>query len=166
MPTPPPASPEAYLAALPPERAEMVAAIRAVINANKPAEIVEGIQYGMIGWGVPHSVHPAGYHCSPDQPVPYASVANQKAKVSLYLFCMYVDDALPAWFAAEAAARGHRLDMGKSCVRFKRMDDIPLELIGEAIRRMPLDAFLARYTASIPAKSRPRRRAKTPKGTG
>lgn len=148
---PPPASPEAYLAALPEDRREMVQAIRDVLNANLPEGVAEGIQYGMIGWFVPHSVYPDGYHCDPSQPVPYASVANQKNAVSLYLFCMYTDSDIAADFQRKYQAwLGKKPNMGKSCVRFRRMTDIPFDLIAEAVRRMPLDHFLETYTAQIP----------------
>ncbi len=147
-------TPAAHLAGLPDARRPMVDAIREVINHNVPEGLEEGIHYGMLSWGVPHSIYPDGYHCSPDLPVPYVSLANQKGNVSLYLFCLYVDEDLPTWFAEQVKARGMRLDMGKSCVRFKRMEHIPLDLIGETLQRMPLDRFLARYTASIPASKR------------
>jgi uncharacterized protein YdhG (YjbR/CyaY superfamily) len=146
-----PSTPAEYLAALPDDRREMVEAIRQVINDNLPEGIEEGIQYKMIGWYAPHSVYPDGYHCDPKQPVPYASVANQKGKVSLYLFCMYVGTGRAEAFAEKYRAwLGKKPDMGKSCIRFKKMADIPLELIAEAIRGMPTDDFLAQYTASIP----------------
>lgn len=150
-------TPDAYLAELPEGRREMVQAIRDVINANKPAEVVEIMQYGMLGWAVPHHIYPEGYHCSPDQPVPYVSVANQKATVSLYLFCLYVDEELPEWFAQEVKASGRKLNMGKSCVRFKKMADIPLDTIAQTLQKMTLERFLARYTAGIPASARKKR---------
>lgn len=152
------ASPEAYLAALPDDRRAVVTAVCEAIRPHLPEGIEEGMQYGMIGWYVPHSIHPDGYHCNPEEPVPYASVANQKAKVSVYLFCMYTDPDLAAWFAdAYRAWLGRKPDMGKSCVRFKRVEDVPVELLAEVVRRMPLDTFLDRYTARIPARSRRRK---------
>lgn len=150
-------TPDAYVAAVPDGRREMVEAIRAVINAHKPAEVEECIQYGMLGWAVPHAVYPDGYHCDAKQPVPYVQLANRKGNVALYLFCMVVEDGLVDWFRAELKARGKRVDMGKSCVRFKTMDDIPLDLIGETLQRMPLGAFLERYTAQIPPSAKRRR---------
>ena len=157
MPKPTPASPDAYVAGLPEDRQAIVSALRDLLNAHKPDGVVECIQYGMLGWAVPHGVYPDGYHCNPAEPVPYAHVANQKAKVSLYLFCLYVDSELVEWFRASAQAAGYRLDMGKSCIRFKRLEDVPLELLAEALQRMPLEGFLARYTAAIPASARKKR---------
>lgn len=158
-----PSTPAEYLAALPEDRREMVEAIRQVINDNLPEGIEEGIQYKMIGWFAPHSIYPDGYHCDPKQPVPYVSVANQKNKVSLYLFCLYVDsgtgsEKVAAFTERYRAWLGKKPDMGKSCIRFKKMSDIPLDLIAEAIRDMPTDTFLAQYTASIPPSARKKRR--------
>ena len=149
-----PSTPAEYVAALPEDRRAMVSALRDVINANKPADVEECIQYGMLGWVVPHRVHPDGYHADPKQPIPYVNLANQKRTVSLYLFCLYVRDDLRDWFRDRATQDGRRLDMGKSCVRFKKMEDMPLELIGEALRRVPLETFLENYLAGIPASKR------------
>lgn len=148
------ATPEHYLAELPDDRRAMVQALREVINANLPAGVEEGMQYGMLGWQVSLSTYPAGYHCNPRQGVPYASVASQKNKVSLYLFCVYVDAELSAWFEESYRQTGRKPDMGKGCIRFKRLDDIPLELIAETLRRMPLQDFLARYESQVPASAR------------
>ena len=150
------ATPDQYVSELPPDRQELVTAIRAVINQNLPADIEEGMQYGMIGWFLPHRVYPAGYHCDRKQPVPYAGLASQKQAVSLYLFCVYVDSELSTWFQEEYRKTGKKLDMGKGCVRFKRLADVPLDLIGQVIREMPADQFLARYEAQIPASARKR----------
>ena len=153
-----PSSPEAYLANLPDDRRAMVQAIREVINANLPEGVEEGIQYGMIGWFVPHAVYPDGYHCDPKQPVPYASVANQKNKVSLYLFCAYVQSEVAQSFEEEYRAwLGKKPDMGKSCIRFSKLEQIPLQLIGQTIRQMTTEDFLARYTASIPPSGKKKR---------
>jgi len=157
-----PRTPAEYLAALPDDRREMIEAIRDVVNANLPDGVEEGMQYRMIGWFVPHAVYPDGYHCDRSQPVPFASVANQKNKVSLYLFCMYVHDGQgpgPAEAFAERyrAWLGRKPDMGKSCVRFKKLSDIPLELIGEVVRARTTEGFLATYAAQIPASARKRR---------
>lgn len=137
-----------YLAALPPDRREALEAVRAVVNANLPPGVEEGIQYGMIGWYVPHSRYPHGYHCDPEQPVPFASLASQKAHMAAYLFFAYVDAERAAWLREEAAKRGCRLDMGKACVRFKKLGDLPLDLLGEAVARS--GDFLERYEAGLP----------------
>lgn len=146
-------SPDAYLATLPDDRRAIVAAIREVVNTNLPAGVEEGIQHGMIGWYIPRSVYPDGYHADPRQPVPYVGLANQKSTVSLYLFCAYVSpDAAQAFEAQYRAWLGKKPDMGKSCVRFSRWEQVPLELIGRTIRETPTDRFLAHYVASIPPK--------------
>lgn len=151
-------TPESYLATLPEDRRAIITAIRDTIRAHLPPGIEESMQYGMLGWSVSRDVYPPGYHCDPKQNVPYVSLANQKNNVSLYLFCMYTDAELTGWFQQEAQQRGFKLDMGKSCVRFKRLGDVPLDLLAETIQKMPTDAFLARYIAQIPApKSRPKR---------
>jgi hypothetical protein len=148
-------STEAYLHDLPADRRAVIDPLLTTIRANLPTGVVEGMQYGMIGWFVPHSVFPAGYHCDPKQPVPYVHLANQKGAVSLYLFCMYVDEPLPDWFRDRyQQIIGKKPDMGKSCVRFKRPSDVPLELIGETLRRAPLETFLEHYQAQIPASAR------------
>ncbi len=149
------ATPQDYIDSLPEDRRAMVSAIRDTINDNLPDGFEAGMQYGMLGWFVPHSVYPDGYHCDAKQPVPYIGLANQKNKVSLYLFCVYVDSDLAQWF--EQSLRdflGKKPDMGKSCVRFKRLEDVPLDLIAETVRKMPLDAFMERYQAQIPASAR------------
>jgi uncharacterized protein YdhG (YjbR/CyaY superfamily) len=140
---------EAYLAAVPEDRRTALEAVRAEINRNLPEGVEEGIQYGMIGWFYPHARYPHGYHCDPAQPLPFASLASQKAHMAVYLFCAYVDGDSAAWLRAEAAARGCKLDMGKSCVRFKKLTDLPLDLIGEAVARS--SDFVARYEAALPA---------------
>lgn len=143
-----------YLASLPDDRRGPVSALRDAINARLPAGYAEGIQYGMLGWFVPHSVYPAGYHCDPKQPVPFVGVASQKAHIAAYLFCLYVDPELHAWFLEEYAKTGKKADMGKGCVRFKKPADIPYALIGETVARMPVDTFLARYVPQIPARKK------------
>ncbi len=154
-----------YLDSLPADRREALEALRRVIRANLDKDFEEGMQYGMIGYYVPHRVFPAGYHCDPKQPLPFAALASQKNHMSLYLGCLYTaeDDQERAWFEQAWTNSGRKLDMGKSCVRFKRIDDVPLEVVGEAIRRMPAKRFIEAYkaaraaTASAPA--RPKRAA-------
>lgn len=143
-----PSTPDAYLEALPADRRELVGAVRDVIRANLPAGYAEGMQYGMIGYFVPHAVYPAGYHCDPKQPLPFVGIGSQKSHVGLYFFCLYVDEALTAWFTSAWGATGKKLDMGKSCIRVKKLGDVPLEVIGELVRRAPVTAFVARYEAS------------------
>lgn len=142
-----------YLAALPPERRVIVDALRDVILANLDGGYSEAMQYGMIGYAVPHSVFAPGYHCDPKQPLPFAALASQKNTVSIYLMGLYIggaenDDA--KWFRAAWAASGKKkLDMGKSCVRVKKLDDIAFDVIGEAIRRLPAQLYIARYLRAM-----------------
>ncbi len=138
-----------YLAQLPPDRRAAIEAVRAVILANLDGDYEEGIQYGMIGYYVPHRVYPPGYHCDPKQPLPFAALASQKAHMAVYLSCVYESEAEAGWFRTAWAATGRKLDMGKSCVRFRRLEDVALEVIGEAVRRTPARAFVARYEATL-----------------
>lgn len=140
---------EAYLAGLEPGRRATVSAVRDVINGHLPAGYREGVQHGMIGWSVPHELYPAGYHCDPAQPVPFVSLASQKNHVAVYMFCLYTDPAELARFEAAWKKSGKRLDMGKSCVRFKDLDGACLEAIGEAVGRVPVKKFLATYEAGL-----------------
>lgn len=134
-----------YLDALPADRREALEAVRKTINANLDPKFEEGVQYGMIGWYVPHSVFPDGYHCDPKQPLPFASIASQKNHMAIYLFCIYTEEGEAERFAAEWKATGKKLDMGKSCVRFKKLDDVPLAVLGKAINRATAKKFIAAY---------------------
>jgi len=138
-----------YLDALPEDRRVAISAVRDVILKNLPEGYEEGMQYGMIGYFVPHSVYPAGYHCDPSQPLPFASIASQKNHISIYLMCIYSDEAHAQWFRDEWAKTGKRLNMGKSCVRFRKLEDISLDLIGEAIKRVPAKKFIEHYESTI-----------------
>jgi hypothetical protein len=144
-----PATVKAYLDSLPEDRRRIVSAIRDEINRRLPEGYAEGIQYGMIGWAVPHSLYPAGYHCNPQQPVPFVGLASQKGYVSLYLMCVYLDPKHLSWFEDAWRKTGKRLDMGKSCVRVKRLEDVALDVVGEAVARVPVKDFLARYQAIL-----------------
>jgi hypothetical protein len=137
-----------YLAELPAERRAAIEAVRAVILKNLGEGYEEGMQYGMIGYYVPHSVYPAGYHCDPRQPAGFACLASQKNYMSLHLGCVYGDSELARWFRSAWANTGKKLDMGQACVRFKRVEDLALDVIGEAIRRMPVEACIAMHEAA------------------
>lgn len=143
-----------YLAALPDDRRATLSAVRAVILANRDPVIEEGIQYGMIGYFIPHAVYPAGYHADPRQPVPFAALAAQKSHLALYLHALYAAPELLPWFEASWKATGTKLDMGKSCVRFKTLADVPLDVLAELLRRLPAKDHLARYVASLPPSKR------------
>ncbi len=141
----PPLTVAAYLAALPPERKLALNAVRAVIKKNLDPLIEEGIQYGVIGYYIPHSVFPAGYHCDPKQPLSFAGLASQKGHMSLYMSCLYIDTGEMAWFHKAWAATGKKLDMGKACVRFKTLDALPLGVIGEAFKRLTAKHYITVY---------------------
>lgn len=147
-------TPEEYLAQLPPDRHDAIARVLRVVRDNLPDGYVEGMQYGMIAWYVPLDRLPDTYN---GQPLGMAALANQKHYMSLYLTAVYADPEMEAWFRSAYAAGGHRLDMGKSCVRFRSLDDLPLDVIGEAIRRADLERFVARYLAIRESTRRGRR---------
>jgi uncharacterized protein YdhG (YjbR/CyaY superfamily) len=136
------ATPDEYLAQLPADRRASVAAVREIVRENLPAGYEEGMQYGMIGWYVPLETFPDTYN---GRPLALAGCASQKRYISLYLNSVYGDRATEAWFRERYAATGKKIDMGKSCLRFTRADDIPLDLIGETIARADLDTFIAHY---------------------
>ena len=138
-----------YLAELPADRRDAIEQVRAVVRKNLSKEFEEGMQYGMIGYYLPHSVYPDGYHCDPSQPLPFAGLASQKNHMALYLMCIYGNPEHEAWFRKEWARTGKKLDMGKSCIRFKKIDDLPLKVIGEAIKRVPAKKFIAFYESAI-----------------
>jgi hypothetical protein len=134
---------EQYLSELPEDRRKALEEVRQVIRKNLDKDYEEGIQYGIIGYYVPHRVYPAGYHCDPKQPLPFAALASQKNHMSLYLMCVYGESELAKWFHEAWAKTGKKLDMGKSCVRFKKVDDLALGVIGEAIKRVPAKKYIA-----------------------
>ncbi len=145
---------DAYLASLPADRRAALEAVRAVIRKNLDADIEEGMQYGMIGYYVPHDVFPAGYHCDPKQPLPYAGLASQKGHMSLYMMALYIGEGgeaseIARWFREAWTKTGRKLDMGKACVRFKKIEDVPLEVVGGAIRRVSAKRYIERYLALL-----------------
>lgn len=130
-------SPDEYIASLPPERREVISKLRGVIVKNLPQGFEETIGYGMLGYVVPHSVYPKGYHCDPKVPLPYINLASQKNFVALYAMSLYSSGKLHEWFANEYPKHCRtKLDMGKACVRFKKMDDIPYDLVGELASKL------------------------------
>ncbi len=145
-----PTTVEEYLATLPAERREALGAVRQAIHRRLPKGYAEGMQYGMIAWFVPHAVYPPGYHCDPRQPLPFAGLAHRKGHMSLHLMGLYMDEARRAKFEAAWKKTGKRFDMGKACVRFRRLEDVPLEVVTDAIASMPVEAYVRRYEAAIP----------------
>lgn len=142
-----------YLKSLPDDRRAAIEAVRKIILANLDKDYQECMQYGMIGYSVPHSVYPDGYHCDPKQPLPFAGLASQKGHMSVYLMCNYGDGEFAEWFKKAWAKTGKKLDMGKCCVRFKKLEDIALDVVGEAIRRMPAKKYIAFYEAATKGRS-------------
>jgi hypothetical protein len=140
-----------YLDSLPEERRKAISKVRDAVNKGLPKGYREGIQYGMIGWCVPHELFPAGYHCDPKQPLAFAGLGNQKNHMSLYLMCIYGDTAHREWFETAWKKTGKKLDMGKSCIRFRKVEDVPLDLITQAVARVPVDKYVAHYVAAIAA---------------
>lgn len=138
---------EAYLESLPEDRRLALEAVRKVIRKNLDKNYREGMQYGMIGYYVPHSYYPDGYHCDSKQPLPFAGLASQKNHMSLYIMSNYGDEE--EWFRKKWMKTGKKLDMGKCCVRFKKLEDVPLEVIGEAFKRMPADKYIKYYETAM-----------------
>jgi len=139
-------SPKQYLDELPENRKAPIQKLRKQILDNLPIGIEETMNYGMLGYVIPHSVYPDGYHCDPKQPLPFMSLASQKNFVAVYSMTIYAKKGLVDWFTAEYAKRcKYKLDMGKSCIRFKRMDDIPYELIGELTSKVDAQEWIKIY---------------------
>src|SRR5258708_4000310 len=132
-----------YIKGLPADRRAAITAVRKVILDNLPKGYEECVQYGMISYVVPHSIYPAGYHCDPSQPLTYACLASQKNYMAVYLFNVYGHKETEQWFKKAYQASGKRLDMGKCCVRFKKLEDLPLDVIGQVIARTPVKAYTA-----------------------
>ena len=140
---------DAYLKELPPDRREALSQLREVINKNLPKGYEEGMQWGMPAWYIPLSIYPDGYHCQPDQPLPFASMASQKQSMSFYGMALYTDPEQAAWFVKEWKKTGKKLDMGKSCVRFKKIEGVPLEVIAKAVKRIKMKDYIAGYEAGL-----------------
>jgi Domain of unknown function (DU1801) len=137
-------TPEAYLDELPRERAALVSRLRDLVNANLPPGYVERMSWGMIGWEVPLEAYPDTYN---RQPLVYAGLAAQKNHTALYLNCVYASQARTERLKAAWAAAGRKLDMGKSCLRFKRPEDVAEDVLAETIRSIPVEHFIAEYEA-------------------
>lgn len=143
-------SPEKYIEELPEERQAGFKKLRAVIKKNLPKGFKEEMNYGMIGYVVPHSIYPAGYHCDPKLPLPFLAIASQKNFIAVYHMGIYMDPVLFKWFTdAHAKASPKKLDMGKSCIRYKKPEDIPLELIGELAAKMSPEEWIALYESKL-----------------
>lgn len=141
-----PTTVEAYIEALMPDRKEAVSKLRQVFLENLPEGFVETINYGMIGYVVPHSLYPEGYHCDPKQPLPFINIASQKGFIAIYHIGLYADDKLLEWFTAEFPKHSNtKLDMGKSCIRFKKPEQIPFELIAQLAKKVTPNNWIETY---------------------
>lgn len=141
---------EEILANVPAERVAPFNQLHKVIVENLPEGFEAGMSYGGLGYIVPHSLYPAGYHCKPSEPLPFAGIASQKNSINFYHMGIYSDPKLLDWFVAEYPKYCKRkLDMGKSCVRFKKMDEIPYELIGELMTKMTAKEWIDIYEKNI-----------------
>lgn len=139
-------TPDEYVAQLPDDRKEAIQALREVIVKNIPQGFEEQMSYGMIGYVVPHSLYPKGYHCDVKQPLPFLSIASQKNFIALYHMGIYADPQLLTWFVDEYPKHCKtKLDMGKSCIRFKKPEQIPFELIGALASKMTVDDWVQTY---------------------
>lgn len=143
-------SPQEYIESLPEDRKTALSKLRTAILQNLPEGFEEAMSYGMLGYVVPHSLYPAGYHCSPELPLPFMSIASQKNFIAVYHMGIYMDKDLYDWFTAEFAKQSKlKLDMGKSCIRFKKMDQIPFELIGDLAAKMTTGQWINLYEKTL-----------------
>jgi len=143
-----------YLKSLPADRRVGIEAVRKVILENLDKDYDECMLYGMIGYVVPHRVWPTGYHCDPTKPLMMAGLASQKNNLTVYLMSVYGDKVERAWFEKAWAKSGKRLDLGGCCVRFKKVENAALDVIGEAIRRTPAKAYVANYVKTLASTGR------------
>ena len=135
-----------YVKELPADRQAAIEKLRSVIKKNLPKGYKEEMNYGMIGYVVPHSLYPAGYHCKPTDPLPFMNVTSQKNFITVYHMGLYADPILMKWFMTEYPKHStQKLDMGKSCIRFKKPDQIPFKLIGELTSKMNPAQWIALY---------------------
>jgi uncharacterized protein YdhG (YjbR/CyaY superfamily) len=143
-------TPDQYIAELPEERKEAMTKLRNVILKNLPKGFEEMMGYGMMGYAVPHKLYPSGYHCDPKQPLPFMGMASQKNFISFYHMGMYADEKLLKWFQAEYPKHCKtKLDMGKSCIRFKKPENIPYDLLAELCKKMTPQQWIELYEKSL-----------------
>lgn len=141
---------EAYISRLPEAQREAISRIRETILSNIPKGFSEEINYGTIGYVVPHRLYPKGYHCDPKLPLPFLNIAARKNFIAVYHMGIYVEPELLAWFTNEfAKASKQKLDMGKSCIRFKKPDAIPFELIGQLVQKLSVNDWIALYESKF-----------------
>jgi hypothetical protein len=146
-------TPEECVAQIPEERKPIISKLRKIIKDNLPKGFEEGLNYKMLGYYVPHSIYPEGYHCDPKLPLPFMNLASQKNSINLYNSGVYAKKELYDWFVAEYPKHSKRkLDMGKSCIRFKKMDDIPYDLIAELCTKLTVNEWINIYESAIKKK--------------
>lgn len=140
----------AYMQEIPEERQAVMEALRKTIKKHLPKGFQEQMSYGMIGYVVPHALYPSGYHCKPSDPLPFMNIASQKNFIAIYHMGIYADAALLKWFTDEYAKRVKgKLDMGKSCIRFKKPEQIPVDLIGELAAKMSPADWITLYESAF-----------------
>ena len=141
------------LSNIPSDKAEHFNQLHDIIVKNLPIGFEAGISYGGLGYVIPHTLYPAGYHCKPIEPLPFAGISSQKNSINFYHMGMYSDPLLYEWFVTEYPKHSkQKLDMGKSCVRFKKLDDIPFKLIGELMRKMSAQEWINLYESKLKKK--------------
>jgi uncharacterized protein YdhG (YjbR/CyaY superfamily) len=139
-----------YIAEAPQERQEALQKLRSTILTHLPKGFEEAMGYGMAGYAVPHSIYPAGYHCTPHLPLPFMGFASQKNSINFYHMGIYADESLFNWFLAEYTKFSKKkLDIGKSCMRFKKPEDIPFDLIGELVSKISVQDWIATYESKF-----------------
>ena len=139
-----------YISQLTEDRKEPISKLRNIINQNIDRGFSEEINYGMIGWVVPHSVYPEGYHCDPKLPLPFMSIASQKHFIAVYHMGVYANPKLLEWFISEYPKHcSTKLDMGKSCIRFKIVENIPYNLIGELVTKISANDWIMLYESNV-----------------
>ena len=143
-------TPDEYINSLPEDRKMYMEKLRNVILKNLPKGFQEGMGYGMMGYSVPHSIYPKGYHCKPTDPLPFMGMASQKNSINFYHMGIYANKELYDWFVAEYTKYSTRkLDMGKSCIRFKKFEEIPFDLIGELVTKISVEDWIATYESAF-----------------
>ncbi len=143
-------TPAEYISELPEERKQAMMKLRETILKNLPEGFVEEMSYGMIGYVVPHSIYPAGYHVNPELPLPFINIGSQKKFIALYHMGIYSDKDLLNWFVKEYPKHAKtKLDMGKSCIRFKNINHIPYELIGKLVSKVNAEQWIKKYEQAL-----------------
>lgn len=143
-------SPEQYINEAPEDRREALQKLRNIILENLPEGFQECISYGMVGYVVPHAIYPKGYHCSPELPLPFMSFASQKNSINFYHMGIYAQPELYDWFVSEYPKYSkQKLDIGKSCIRIKKPENIPFELIGELVKKITVADWIATYESAF-----------------